>query len=245
MLRQKSITFRAMDALGLKRAAAIGHLVMFWSAVSQCGTNGLVADCSDAQLEEWGGWEGTRGRFAKFIRDSHLDESGRVREWDDYAGTLETRREKDRQRQRDKRERERTDVRVTSDGHPRDVTETSAPTIRYDTKRDERTTKAGRVRAPDPEWVALAGAQWAAKIGHVKPSRIKAALSLTIGTHGWDVVSKAMADYLTATPGSKARIEWFAERGAYWIKLSSMPLMDPQTSRPTERYQVVVEGKAA
>lgn len=252
LLRQKSVTFRAMEALGVKRAAAIGHLVMFWSSVSQCGTNGQVGNCPDTLIEEWGAWEGTRGRFAKFIRENHLDENGRVREWDDYAGVLEDRREKDRQRQRDNRAKKRDSGHVTSDGRPRDVKQTSAPTIRDDTKRDETNQEQEReratsARAPDPEWLAPCRAQWAAKVGPVKPATAKKALSELVKAHGWEAVSRGMADYLVATPLAKAKLEWFAERGTYWVELAKQPMTDPETCEPTDRQRVIVgrPGRAA
>lgn len=125
----KPVIGRAVEALGISPAEAIGLLVTFWGAVSQHATNGVVAHLPDSQLERWAGWTRKRGKLAAFIRDAHLDEDGRVNEWDDYAGKLEDRKEKDRERKRRSRGRH-ADT-------PQDVTPDSAPTIRDETKRTE------------------------------------------------------------------------------------------------------------
>lgn len=250
-LAQKPVTFRAAEALGVKRSAAIGHLVMFWGAVSQHCEDGHVAQYPDAQLESWAGWEGARGRFAKFIREQHLDESGVVREWDEYGGQLRKSRERNRAKvARWRQQQESRNPGVT-------VTETVTGTVtlpsrngvmkRNETKRNETEDQLQgvRKRTPPPEWVGLARAQWEAKQGPLTDKRTQSALSPLVTKHGgWEPVSKGMADYLTATPGSKARIEWFAERGTYWVNLAAMPLFD-ERGNGTERYRVTVEGKAA
>ena len=102
-LHGKPIVWRAVDALHVSQHEAIGLLVQFWGGVSQHASNGHVADLPDAQLEAWAGWRGKRGRFAAFIRSTHLDADGRVNEWDEYAGALEHRRSKERDRLRNKR----------------------------------------------------------------------------------------------------------------------------------------------
>jgi hypothetical protein len=122
-----------MEALGISQHEAIGVLVQFWGSVSQHATHGYVAAFPDAQLEAWAGWTKKRGKFAKFVREHHLDPQGVVNEWDEYAGALEDRKEKDRRRKRKSRG-------VSTGRHadsPQDVTPMSAPTIRNDTRRDE------------------------------------------------------------------------------------------------------------
>lgn len=103
-LIDKPVVFRAADALGVSHHTAIGLLVTFWGAVSRSVVGGNAGTASDTQLEAWARWKGKRGRFAAFIRTQHLDGDGRVSEWDDYAGALETRREKERTRLRNKRD---------------------------------------------------------------------------------------------------------------------------------------------
>lgn len=139
-LISRPVVGRAMEVLRLSRYEAIGCLVCFWGSVSQHVPGGFVASFSDTQLEAWAGWTKKRGKFAAFIRAHHLDAEGRVNEWDEYAGALETVRAKDRARQqkyRDSRRDVTGDVRVTSADAPRDVPVTSRDTIRYDTKRYE------------------------------------------------------------------------------------------------------------
>lgn len=99
--------------------------------------------------------------------------------------------------------------------------------------------------APPASWVEAARQQWTAKVGPVTHGRIGKALKELVDTHGWSSVSAGLSDYLTATPTTRARLEYFVERGTYWVALAAMPLMDQTTLQPTERYRVTVEGKAA
>lgn len=132
-LAAKPVVWRAAEALGVSQNEAVGLLVRLWGAVSLYGENGQLAGLPDAQIESWAGWRGKKGRFATFIRSHHLDADGRVNEWDEYAGALETRRRKDRDRKRTSRGQ--------SAGHPQDCPPDggggSAPAR---AKRDETTT---------------------------------------------------------------------------------------------------------
>jgi hypothetical protein len=102
-LVDKPIIDRAVDALDVSEHEAIGLMVTFWGSVSQNVIGGHLSDVSDRQIERWARWHGRRGRFANFIRTAHLDDDGRVNEWDEYAGALESRRAKERERLRNKR----------------------------------------------------------------------------------------------------------------------------------------------
>lgn len=93
---------------------AAGVLIDFWSSVAEHGVNGQVSNHPDHTIEDWAGWRGKRGQFATWIRQHHLDEDGRVKEWDDYMGALEARREADRLR------KEADRIRRKSAGHPQD-----------------------------------------------------------------------------------------------------------------------------
>jgi hypothetical protein len=133
-LHAKPVVSRAIEALGVKAPEAIGLLVTFWGAVSQHAPNGDVSGASDVTLERWAGWTRKAGRFAAFIREQHTI-NGRVREWDEYHGVLEAKREKERERKRLERERKEiaradghADVTRTNAGSPPDVTRTVQPT---------------------------------------------------------------------------------------------------------------------
>lgn len=138
-LHNKPVVFRAVEALGVSRAEAVGLLVSFWGAASQHAPNGSVGDYPDAQLEAWAGWERKRGKFAAFIRAQHLDADGRVNEWDEYAGVLEEQRRQSRDRKRKSRG-SHSDNGVTSRGS----SQTSSPTIRDETKREASSPPAWR-----------------------------------------------------------------------------------------------------
>lgn len=140
-IADRRVVFRAVDELKITRNEAIGLLVQFWGKASQNVPGGHLQRVSDTEIETWAGWRGKRGKFAAFIRERHTDDDGRVREWDEYHGKLEDRREKDRIRKQ--RSRGKSD-----DGHadspqdnPEDVTRnvrvTSVPTRANETKRDE------------------------------------------------------------------------------------------------------------
>lgn len=97
-LSKKPVVGRLAEALNLDRHKAVGLLVTLWGAVAQQGADGALGPLSDTQIETWAEWTGKRGAFAGWVRAAHLDEDGRVREWDEYQGTLESRRSKERLR---------------------------------------------------------------------------------------------------------------------------------------------------
>ncbi|HEX7089896.1 MAG TPA: hypothetical protein VF192_07150 [Longimicrobiales bacterium] len=126
---------------------AAGVLVDFWSGAAEFSKNGYIRDESDATLEEWAKWRGKRGAFATWVRAEHMDDEGRIPEWDDFMGALEARRQADRERKELERLRRKADrlSRGPSADSPRDSPQTSrgssAPTranVDVDvTKRDE------------------------------------------------------------------------------------------------------------
>lgn len=140
-LFEKPVVTRLSEAAHISKHEAVGVLVTFWSAVSMNATNGQVACYSDSQLETWAKWSRKRGVFAAWVRAYHVDDDGRVREWDEYQGPLEYRREADRARKAAER------VRKKSAGHPRDVRVTSArnedDTIRNETKTNRSSSARG------------------------------------------------------------------------------------------------------
>jgi hypothetical protein len=138
-LHAKPVIARAVAALAIGENEAVGLMVRFWGAVSQHVVNGQVADTTDRQLEQWAGWTRKKGRFAAFVRSQHFDTDGRVNEWDEYAGALETRREKDRARKEQERLRKSRGRHADS---PQDVTGVSIPARVNETIRNETTTTA-------------------------------------------------------------------------------------------------------
>lgn len=246
-LVHKPVVARLSVALRVDPFKAMGHLITFWSNVAAHAKNGQAGDVPDMLLEQWAGWTGKRGLFAKWLRDTHLDADGRVNEWDEYAGALEIRREKERVRLAEKRATVRS---VLRNSGPTDAQQTQDVATRArernGTVRDgteDQQLKAAK--APPPEWAQVGAAQWGARIGPVTAEKVRKTLARLVDVHGWDAVSAGLADYLTATPGAKAKLEWFAERAVYWIQLAAMPMEDPATGKWTKRYFVVVEGKAA
>jgi hypothetical protein len=95
------LTSRLVDrarAIGLDTDQAIGKLVRLWLATLKLQTGGVIGDRSDAWMEEVVGWRGEPGVFAGFVREHHLDASGRIRDWMDTYGKLELIRKVNRER---------------------------------------------------------------------------------------------------------------------------------------------------
>lgn len=161
---QRKVTARLSSVLrtsaglsrGASRAAAVGYLVMLWGSVAENTTDGRVDDVPDELLEDWAGWDGEPGAFARWLREHHVTD-GRINDWDEYAGALEDRREKDRERKRRQRQREKEEQES-----PRDVRVTSARTNGNGTdgqNRELHTSPDGDVKgadAPPPHEVVTA-----------------------------------------------------------------------------------------
>jgi len=250
-LSEKRVVARCAETLRIDHYKAMGHIVALWGGVSLNVVGGMIGDVPDSLLERWAGWTGKRGAFAKWVREQHMDDEGRVNEWFDYAGALEVRRAKERQRLHDKREELRNSTQDVAQ-QTRNTRKVLQPAraVRDETKRDEtedQQQEQPRASRALPEWVGLAVAQYAEKVGPIPPGRMRKALSSLVTLHGWDSVAKGLADYLSATPLAKARPEWFAERGTYWVELAKQPMIDPETCEPTERQRVIVgrTGRAA
>lgn len=251
-LAQKPVAFRAADALGVRHAAAVGHLVMFWGAVSQHTENGHVADYPDAQLEAWACWEGTRGRFAKFLREQHLDDEGRVREWDEYGGALHRSREKNRTRQ--ERWRQANERRANGDVT---VTETlasvrnNAITKRNETKREEAkqlTTSRSRKKPRDAgsvdNWVSTFGDWWNAHVGAVAHGQVGRTLKTIHAAHGLDKLMAGATVYADPVEGPRRKtFADFAATCATWIDLAQQPAFDADGNE-TARTKRIVRGVA-
>ena len=124
-------TIRLSKSLNIKRAQAVGHLVMLWLWALEVAPQGNLSEFTDEEIAEAAGWRGKdrQGFVSKLIGAGFLDADYRIHNWDDYAGALLLRRENDRIRKREKRmqlrqKRERLDDEIAaedfllSDGHP-------------------------------------------------------------------------------------------------------------------------------
>lgn len=125
---------------GLSRVAAIGSVVSLWSQCIIADNGGWVGRLSDTWIEDACGWTGEPGKLAAVIREHHLID-GRIKDWDEYQGMLEARREADRERKRLERLRK-------SGRRPEDVTRTVTPNG-ADAPRDDGRTSHGSPNATD------------------------------------------------------------------------------------------------
>lgn len=118
-IRRRKVVWRLVVSHGLSADAAVGVLVQLWGAVAQHAPGGDISAVPDALLEEWVQWSGEPGAFAKWVRSEHATD-GIINEWEEYAGALEQRRERDRARKVQSRSRgQSADI-------PRDVLVTSS-----------------------------------------------------------------------------------------------------------------------
>lgn len=222
------VTARAMTALGIKRPAAVGHLVMFWGQAAQLAPDGVLTNVDDELLEDWAGWKGKRGLFAAFIREHHLDPDGRPNEWHEYAGRLALQRQKWRDRQRTYRERSQLQSRDMSQRRHGDNGVTVTPSIEKREERIEKRERSKTLRADalPPESGEVA-AHWQAKVGKSSPLAIHRALGDYIAAHGIEAVRKAIDVYASDSEGpgygKPRKLDWFAGEFLRWHRIASMP----------------------
>lgn len=242
-LSSKPVAIRLALLCRGDRQKAVGVLCDFWGSVSEYAINGFIRDYSDDQLEVWANWKGKKGEFAKWVRHHHMDEDGRVKEWDDYQGALEARREADRLRKQEERrlKSERSKAEQSAGSHadsPEDVGRTSAGrphprarngTVRYGTEsQNQNQQRTARFATPDPEWVADAVAIWRKDVGVIVPAKIRKAFAPLVADHGWEVVKLALEVYcsLDEGPSGPRKPDWFAENFQRWRTIAETPLVD-------------------
>ena len=91
--------------LKINQAQAIGHLVMLWLWTLENASDGNLEPFTYDEICDGAGWKRIdKGSFiSALIEAGFLDPDNRIHDWDDYAGNLLARREKDRLRKRNQR----------------------------------------------------------------------------------------------------------------------------------------------
>lgn len=201
-LIDRPVVTRLVESCRITPHTAIGVLVTFWSGVAAHATDGRIDGYSDAQLENWARWPGKRGAFAKWVREQHMDPSGRVSEWSEYAGRLEQRRAADRVRKSAAfpQEPERNSSGIppeperNSAGVPKEFRTRARE--RDETVRNERELRRRRqgpeTKPADPAPPASAAAEWPEGqqdlLGRLSASRQQGmAACLRLWAHGGDL----------------------------------------------------------
>lgn len=88
-------------ALGCHRDTAAMRLVRLWGRMARHHVEaGDLSHVDDDTLEEWAGWRGKRGRFAKEFRSAFMDEAGIVNGWWRWNGRLLRKARMERERKR-------------------------------------------------------------------------------------------------------------------------------------------------
>jgi hypothetical protein len=109
-------TFELAALLGINETYAGAHLVRLWTWAIDNAPDGDVADLSDRAIAYGAGWSQEVSLFVgALIKAGFLDADRRLHDWDDYAGKLIERREKDAARKQKSRG-PAPDVRGTSNG---------------------------------------------------------------------------------------------------------------------------------
>lgn len=133
-------TRKAAKLLRLSRAAVVGHLVTLWLWALDNAPSGRVDQIGHevlADAAEYGG--DPAGFVAALVESGFLEnrETGEIliHDWQEYAGKLIFRREKDRLRKRENREISGNSAGCERDsaGVPTDVRRNSAATVQYST----------------------------------------------------------------------------------------------------------------
>lgn len=242
-LYNRPVVDRLCQATGINEHEAVGVLVTFWSGVAAHATNGRIDNVSNSQLEKWANWSTSprrRGLFAAWVREQHQDAEGRVPEWDDYAGALELRREKERVRLSERRQRLR-DATQNVAQQTQDVATRARErdgTVRDGTERDSKSTDKSpslpRARKPRttetlPTWVQTIHDVWLDKIGAVEYGRLGKALKAIVAKHSVEGVIPAIEVYASADEGPKngvRSVNHFAGNFQHWHRIAQTPLVD-------------------
>jgi hypothetical protein len=148
-LRQHPKVIKTARALGVSKAAMIGHLHCLWWWALDYAQDGNLSAFDAADIAEAADWEGDAQVFvdALFVSARIGNKPGLleiidgdlcIHDWWDYAGKLIDKRKTDAER---KRQGRRKDSPETSGGHPMDGTKTSsgspmsvAGTVQYSTE---------------------------------------------------------------------------------------------------------------
>lgn len=117
--------------LGISRVQAVGHLTFLWLWAIDCASDGRLPD-SPQDVRELSGWYGDGRSFVDALITTgwldRIDENTlEFHDWEDYAGKISERRQKESERKR--RERAAKKSAEASAGHPQDVTRTSRATV--------------------------------------------------------------------------------------------------------------------
>lgn len=129
---------------GCSPYTAVGFLVAFWDYLLEFQSDGQASDLRAEELDELAAPCQQRALTSHLtVLDAlkeagFVDPDGRAHDWEDYAGALVTRRQRDRDRKRDERK--------TGKGRPMDTPRTSAP--RAEQSRAETENQSSSSPAP-------------------------------------------------------------------------------------------------
>ena len=100
---------RFSQLLKIKQAHAVGHLVMLWLWALEIAPKGSLEAFTDAEIAEAAGWtRRDKGQFVYALMEAgFLDVDYRIHDWEDYAGDLLDRRERERLRKQAQRLKQR------------------------------------------------------------------------------------------------------------------------------------------
>lgn len=138
-------TMRLRRLLKIRKPEAVGYLVMLWLWALDGAPDGDLSEFTADDIAEICDWNKKPDVFLSALREAGwIDENNRLHDWDDYAGTLISSRERQRKQNRERQKRHRdkaknsnADSETGNDDITRDVTRdtavNNAPTVHYTT----------------------------------------------------------------------------------------------------------------
>ncbi|HNB58711.1 MAG TPA: hypothetical protein PK308_00260 [Phycisphaerales bacterium] len=190
------------QALKIRTREAVGLLVSFWNYVAEYHQDGDVTRCDWGVVAVLGEFPQARGTGIKeaLIHAGFVDQEGRslhCHDWDEWHGTLITRRIKDAARKAEMRKKARAeavDMLRKSGGRPQEV-----QTVRNETKRNE-TKETDKPHSGTASPAGVRGG-WVGRVydeliqvGDCNPGHIGKALAGLHRKHG-DLLAEAAGAY--------------------------------------------------
>lgn len=255
-LREHPKTYALMDALGIEKASALGHLQMFWWWCIDYALDGRMKP-NAAQLARAADWKGDADTFASAMLDAGWIDSENddwvVHDWHDYCGELvEKRLERKtlkRRKMSDKRRNNSATIGTNPDKNPPTVPN---PTIPNQTQPKTREIAATKTAAPTPQadFIQRFKETYEAKSGEPFEAQKKDFILAAdlIRKHGWEpCVKKAVI----LAGLCESRSAWFTKDGwaSFTIgKLSSQwnsIIPEARQLSPEEELQAEIKKQEA
>lgn len=130
----------AADELQVDPAHMTGMMVLFWLWAIDNAPSGSLAGVSAGTIARGAQYGGDPIAFVEALKQQELLDEGpeglQIHDWEEHAGNLIDRRQKDAKRKAAERAAKKAAEPETSEGHPQDVREKSAPRVEQSKSRE-------------------------------------------------------------------------------------------------------------